>query len=220
MPRLGTEADLARELGKSRQAVAQGHAKGRVTYHDPDRRLYDLDQAAHDWHAYSERHRLLPNAGSGRQAGDRAGMAELLLARIARERAEAKLAEIKLAEQEGRLCRADGVRRTAFMAFRAVRDGLQNLSPRLAAPLSAISDPAECGRVIDIEVRAILEALARNPPMTTAAEWRAHLATAQAALAGDAEALAILGREYAELIAVALEFHQREDKNDDATQAD
>lgn len=83
-------------------------------------------------------------------------------ARRRRETAEAKLAELKLAELAGTLVLRDQVNRAIFGASRVMRDQLLAMAPRLAATLAPITDAKTIEQRIDDEIRVALRAFAQQ----------------------------------------------------------
>lgn len=78
-------------------------------------------------------------------------------ARRRRESAEARLAELKLAEMAGKLVDRAEVERASFTASRILRDQLAAASPRLAAAVMGLADVIAIERTIAAEHRAVLE---------------------------------------------------------------
>jgi phage terminase Nu1 subunit (DNA packaging protein) len=77
-----------------------------------------------------------------------------------RERAEAALAEIKLAQESGALVEASDVRAAYSKKALAVREGMLQLPARLAATLAAEPDQQRCHDILDAELRRVLTNLA------------------------------------------------------------
>ena len=102
---------LAADLGVTGMAVTLARQKGRISFADAERRLYDRAGARAQWEQNRERIHAMP------AASPTAGTL-MLGARLRRELAEAALAERKLQEAEGELCRVAEVRRAASDARR------------------------------------------------------------------------------------------------------
>lgn len=62
----------------------------------------------------------------------------------------------------GTLVKREDVDRGIATIVRQLRDGLANVSRRIAAEVSGISGAAECEKIIDREHRAMLETMSRN----------------------------------------------------------
>jgi hypothetical protein len=77
-------------------------------------------------------------------------------ARRRREKAEAELAELKLAEQRGLLVRADDIKASLSRQIASLRESLLQLPPRLVPVLSADPDPARMHQVLHAEIVAAL----------------------------------------------------------------
>ena len=76
-----------------------------------------------------------------------------------RERAEADLAEMKLAEQRGELVRAPDVRAAWARRTAGLREALLQIPARLSAVVAAESDQARCHDVLQAELHAVLSQL-------------------------------------------------------------
>lgn len=142
-----TQAELARLLGVSRQAIRKHVAAGKLTP-DADGRLV-IDDARH---ALAEQVRLSgkTNAAAAQQAAlppqqapapepvkATSGPMSYHLAKTLREATEANIAQIKLQQMQGNLIEREPATQAVFTAFRQLRDsatGLsRNISPKLAA---------------------------------------------------------------------------------------
>jgi hypothetical protein len=73
-----------------------------------------------------------------------------------REKAEADLAELKLAEQCGELVRAADVRAVHSRRLAALREALLQLPARLSPVLAAEADAARCHEVLLAELHAVM----------------------------------------------------------------
>jgi hypothetical protein len=83
-------------------------------------------------------------------------------ARRRREVADAYRAELRLAEEAGKLVRRDAVNRMLFTASRVMRDQLLALAPRLAATVAPITDAKAIELRLDEEIRVALWAFAQQ----------------------------------------------------------
>ena len=81
------------------------------------------------------------------------------VAKTLREAAEAKIAQLKLAEIQGRLVRADDVRASLARRAAAFREGLLQIPSRLSAQLAAETDQAKVHTMLDNELRAVMAQL-------------------------------------------------------------
>ena len=78
-----------------------------------------------------------------------------------RERAEAELAELKLAEQQGQLIRADAVRAAHAKRLAGLRESLLQIPSRLAAVLAAETDQAKCHDALQRELHGVLASVSQ-----------------------------------------------------------
>lgn len=75
---------------------------------------------------------------------------------------DANQAEAKEAETMGRLVAKASVEKAVYEAARALRDGMNNCSRRLAAEVATLTTPDECEGVISKELRHLLDAFSRE----------------------------------------------------------
>jgi hypothetical protein len=80
-------------------------------------------------------------------------------ARRMREVAEAKIAELKLAEIDGTLIEKETVRIVVFEILRSLRDTLTSMSRRVSAAVAVADDAGECERLIKSEIDRALESV-------------------------------------------------------------
>ena len=157
--------DLASALGISGPMVSKLSARGMPTH--------SID-AARQWRAanlsqgYTKRFRAPAAGAKPARVPDAEGPAQAEpaanrppdeshdKARTRREIAEANLAELKLAELQGSLVRADDVRHSLSRRATAFREGLLQLPDRLSAQLAAEADQDTVRRLLDVEIRATL----------------------------------------------------------------
>lgn len=90
-------------------------------------------------------------------------------ARTRREIAEANLAEMREAEEHGKLIRADAVRATWAARIASARDALLQIPSRLAPVLAAETDLAAVTLLLEDEIRQALAELSREEPARTTA---------------------------------------------------
>ena len=74
-----------------------------------------------------------------------------------REKAEADMAELKLAEQLGELVRAADVRAAHSKRVAGLREAILQIPARLAAVLAAETDQGKCHDVLQAELHAVLQ---------------------------------------------------------------
>lgn len=84
------------------------------------------------------------------------------ISRAAREAAEAEMAQMKLAEMQGKYLLKTEVADVIFEIARALRDGLTNSARRIAAEVASVTSAEECEEVIDRENRALLETMTHS----------------------------------------------------------
>lgn len=83
-------------------------------------------------------------------------------ARAIKEKNLALQAKAEYEEFIAQLVKREDVERGVSAIMRQMRDGLINVSRRLAPELAALTDATECEQAIDREHRALLDTLARN----------------------------------------------------------
>jgi transcriptional regulator with XRE-family HTH domain len=159
-----TQADLARALGVTAQAVNKAVRAGRLTP-GPDG-MFELGAAIEAWRATGGGHGAAtgrfggahPRPFDGNGGPDERGNASecYYRGRAVRETYRAKLARIQFERESGLLVSVEEVRRTTFEAFRAVRDALEAIPERLDARLAAESDPAVVREILRAELRKVL----------------------------------------------------------------
>ncbi len=76
-----------------------------------------------------------------------------------REKAEADMAELKLAEQRGELVRVSAVRSAYATRAAALRESILQIPARLAAVLAAETDHARCHDLLQAELHQVLAQL-------------------------------------------------------------
>lgn len=160
--KLMTQADYARHRGCSREAVRKAVDSGRITTFGPDK-LIDRDLADVQWKRNT---RARVDSGSPAQAA--AVPAGVIVAhevgasvsydeaRRRRELAEASISEMKQAEMEGVLIRADAVRSAWAAKITGARDALLQIPSRIAPVLAATADLVEVTQILEEELRRAL----------------------------------------------------------------
>lgn len=137
MARYGSGADLARELGISRQAVHAAEKAERISRAANGK--FDLDAARIQYglHTNAEQQR---RALAKQGAGATVATAEPMTTsdwRTARERAEAERALIEVAKLKGELAATDAIQAAARRAAYAIVGALEQLPDRVAAECGA-----------------------------------------------------------------------------------
>lgn len=144
-----TQADAARRLGMSDQALGQWAAKpgAPVVFVGRVRRCL--------WPAFPTwvREQLLKSRAAPAAP---AGISE---SEARQEAAKAQLLELKLAEQQGRLMTVEEYRRVLGEAFERVAAQAKAMKKKLAPEVLAAKTPVEAERIIDEHVRAMLSEL-------------------------------------------------------------
>lgn len=163
-----TQAALARELNVSRQAVNELVKRGVLSV-DRDGRI-DLELArvaiANRVRPSGKTSAALtqataapaPAQAAGADDGEQIAITSYHVAKTLRETAEARLAQLKLAEQKGEVIRVDAVRARLANILASTRDSLLQIPARLAPVLAAESDAA---RVHDLLQAELHQAMAR-----------------------------------------------------------
>lgn len=166
MPRWGTGADLARELGLSRQAVSKAEKSGRISKSANDK--FDLDAAKIQYRLHTDPEQqikslqqrseiLIPDRAGEFTGGD---AASLIAAKARREAAEAELSELELAEKRGQVMSVADHRRIIFVMARSMRDALLQIPSRSGSLLAAEGDATACRRIVEAEIRTALQQIA------------------------------------------------------------
>lgn len=169
--------EYARHRGCALTAVQRAIAAGRIGTVDVDgRKMIDQAAADRDWARNTE-------ARPGNQNGAAAAASQLALpgaenfqrpaapvavaddpesytvARAKREMAQAKLAELELAEKMGILVRRDQMESGEIESGRRIKQALENMPSQCSAILAATSDEHEVHRILRVEIRKVLEVL-------------------------------------------------------------
>jgi phage terminase Nu1 subunit (DNA packaging protein) len=185
---LVTKAKYAEMRGCAASAVTRAVKEGRITTiaGDGGREMIDPAVADIQWarntRARADSAPALPDAASGPGRAPRSQSSSrpddpaadldpddgntYWSARARREAAEAEIAEMKLAEMQGLLIRADAVRSAWASKIGAARDALLQIPARLAPVLAAESDLAAVTQLLEAELRQALSDLSQ--PATAA----------------------------------------------------
>ena len=169
-----TQADYARRRGISKPSVSQAIKNGRVTLIDGkiDPELADEQWDKNTDHIkreaalsvkmrQAEYDRIQADANAGEYKAS-----EYMIWKARRERAEALRAEQNQEFEAGNLYKKADADRAAKTIARLLRDQLLSIPARLAAELSAITDPAIIERNLSTEIRKALEAVERESSET------------------------------------------------------
>lgn len=165
-------------------AAALGVSAATVTRNVQDGMPADSVEAARAWRAENCRARIAPPKPAAAAlpvevptpaapvaapvpppaapVADVAGVEDYYVSRARREAAEAHLAELKLAEQQGRLVDREAVRSAHARSAVAFRDALLQLAARLAPLLVAESNQATIQRMLETEHRHALKQFAEG----------------------------------------------------------
>lgn len=172
--------------GGSRQAVKKAVDEGRISAFGPGK-MIDPDLADRQWDQNTRARAandaptvpagvgdLLSDAGiavaaapSADEAAAAGGATSLQSdpgyqeARSRQAQADARMAELKLAETEGQLVRIDQVRAELASKLAPVREGLLQIPARIASTLAAQSDPARVQTLLEAEIHQVLAPLVR-----------------------------------------------------------
>lgn len=151
-----TQAAYARATGLTRQAVGNLVRRG----------VIELNKAGKVIPRQADAARGAIEQVRVSDAGDSAGEAEdtqrYKKARADREVANAQLAQVKLAEEIGRLVSRESVDLWIYEATRAATKTLETIPKILAPKVALMSDPHEIQQVIAVEIREVLEELTRR----------------------------------------------------------
>ena len=161
-----TQAEYARHRGCSKVAVGKAVKAHRISLVDG---LIDKDVADIQWKANSRARvsalvpvdqPLLLQTPALSAPDDQPSPDDYAVSRSRREAAEAGIAEIKLAEQQGVLIRVDAVKAALAAAFTSTRDNLLQIPARLSAVLAAETNAADVHELLQAELHRALEGMA------------------------------------------------------------
>lgn len=175
-PRRVRKAQLARELGVSRQAISNLVKRG-VLSEDKDG-LVDVELARH---AIASRvspdsktsqalsvvpaptgQPVAPQALAAGQPVEELAITNYHVAKTLNESAQAKMNHLKLREMQGELIRVDAVRTAVAGAMSMARESLMQIPTRLAAILAGESDASAIHRMLEAEIITALQELGRG----------------------------------------------------------
>ncbi len=161
-----SQAELARELGVSRQAVNDLVARG-VLVLGTDRKL-DLEEARG---IVQERVRpsgktavaVAASAPAGAPADAKPdNAAAYYVAKASREASEAGIAELKLRQMQRELIEREPAVQASFTAFRQLRNALTFLPRKLSGQLVGKTQPREIQQIIETEIKQALDDFQRK----------------------------------------------------------
>jgi phage terminase Nu1 subunit (DNA packaging protein) len=163
--RLITQAEYSRHRNCSREAVRKAVEAGRITTFGPEK-LIDAELADTHW-ARNTRARMRNSETADKEtiaapvihANEVGANTSYEEARRRRELAEASIAEMKQAELEGLVIRADAVRAAWAAKVTTARDALLQIPSRLAPVLAAESDLIKTTQLLEDAVRQALAEL-------------------------------------------------------------
>lgn len=164
------QAELARMLAVSRQSINE-LVKRNVIAQGADG-LIDVDLArvaiANRVHpsgktaALAANHVHAPAATVAAIADEDQAITSYHVAKTLREAAEAKLAQLKLAEQQGQLIRTDAIRSAHAKRLAGLREALLQIPARLASVLAAEPDQTRCHDAMQAEIHAVLASVSAH----------------------------------------------------------
>jgi len=141
--RLATAAEYAKHRGISRQAVNDAEKRGIVARVRGGSRMIDVAASDRAWDELAMPRSNSPNGPIGsllERAAATSPTASLNAERARKMRADADLAELRLAQKRGEVIAIDEVAREQFGVLRTLRNRLRAIPAREAALLFEISD--------------------------------------------------------------------------------
>ena len=174
---------MARKLGVSRQAVHDLVKRGIIqkTDHGFIDEAAAIEAISNQVRPSSKISQTLAEQATPAQqippehaaaAADQETATSYHVAKTLREAAEARIAQLKLAELKGELIRVDAIRSALSSVISAAREALLQIPARLAPVVAAESDPAAVHQAIDKEIHAALAQLTAAPDRITRLEER------------------------------------------------
>ena len=156
-----SQADYAKRRGCSQVAVHKAIKAGRIMLIDGriDPEVADVQWQANTRVRVSASRPPAPPPESRPVDGDDEGY---LASRARREKAEASTAELKLAELQGHLVRADIIRAAHAKRLVGLRESLLQIPARLSPVLAAVTDQAKCHDAMQRELHAVRASVAHN----------------------------------------------------------
>lgn len=164
-----TQAELARLLGVSRQAVNDLVRRNILEVGQDGRIDTELARVAlanrvrpSAKTAASANSTAMPMATPAADtatAAENTSVTSFHVAKTLRETAEARIAQLKLAELQGELIRVSDVRAAYAKRAAGLREAILQLPARLSAQLAAESDQAKCHDLLQADLHGILAQL-------------------------------------------------------------
>jgi hypothetical protein len=154
-------AEYARRRGVTAEAVRQAVKAGRIKL---TRGKIDAARANREWKANTH-----PRHGGKRRgvvpgvAGGEAGADTYLAARTKREGAAARLAELEVLRQEGRLVDIADVREKVFRASRGARDLVLSIADRITPRVTGVAESHLVHAIIREECERVCAAITAAP---------------------------------------------------------
>ena len=156
-------------------AAHRGVSEGAVRRAIRERRISLIEGGIHpdaadaEWTRNTRPKRATGKAAAARASAIAEGTAaptssgdELYRIRLERERTEARIKALDLAEREGALIEAEPVRRAVETIMTEVRDALSCMGRRAAGRCIGLSSPREVQAVLDEEHRAVLQRMVQR----------------------------------------------------------
>ena len=162
-PNRVTKSEYAKLRGCAPSAVTRAIKEGRITtIHVGGKELIEVAVADIQWQSNtrsrvdSSSAAIVAAAPAVIVANEVGGTTSYEEARRRRETAEANLAEMKQAEMQGTLIRADAVRAAWAAKITSARDALLQIPSRVAPVLAACTDLVEVTALLEAELRQAL----------------------------------------------------------------
>lgn len=154
-----SQAEAARRLSLSRQFFGRKVKDGTFTLNKF--KQVDFDVVKRDYVPLKDRPQAAiddpePQINRKNSASD----PDYWAARTRRETSEANISEIKQQELKDSLVSKEAVRRTVHEVFRSLRDSLGVVPRRLSGEVATCTDPEQCIKLIDDELRHVLQSVA------------------------------------------------------------
>ena len=161
--KLLTQAELARELGVTRQSINELVSRGILTLTDKGRMLLSEAKAALEERMTQPNAKTLITIAKEREAeadnqldAAEATQTSFHAARALRETYEAKLKRLKFEQESGVSIELTEAKRIVFTAFRTLRDQILNVPARIKDQCAAETDAVRVENLITAELTAAL----------------------------------------------------------------
>lgn len=168
-------SELGRRLGHNKGYIHKLKSRGVLAFDDSG--LIDIDEAIAAIAASRDPAKLHMASVNERQRDkfrgsggpdvpppvpSASGSSAFVRAQTARAAFDAKLKELALQQQMGKLVDADEVSRAAFALARQAQENLMAIPDRVSAILAAEDDPARVHDLLTLELTRVCDELARN----------------------------------------------------------